>query len=186
MACGSSRRRSGRPGGLLRGTVCGDATARVPRPPAHLRRTTPPADPCRVRAALQRTSPAPVARTTTSAVSARPASRHHRPDQAQAGRPRVDQRVSESGLTSTENTSSEPLCEFWHGTGRRGFLRGWAGGAPPGEIARRSGSVVASTSQTSRLGARVTGQNGRVSAKASGSTDRSFGPDAVRLPASPQ
>lgn len=29
---------------------------------------------------------------------------------------RLDQRVSKSGLTSSENTSSEPLCEFWHGT----------------------------------------------------------------------
>jgi hypothetical protein len=25
-----------------------------------------------------------------------------------------------SGLTSLENTSSEPLCEFWHGTGSDG------------------------------------------------------------------
>ena len=38
------------------------------------------------------------------------------PDQAQAGRPWVDQRVLESGLTSRENASSELLREFWHGT----------------------------------------------------------------------
>jgi putative transposase len=50
------------PGELLRGTVCRNTTARVPRPPADLRRAAPPADPGRVRAALQQTSPAPVAR----------------------------------------------------------------------------------------------------------------------------
>ena len=55
-------------GELLRGTVCGNATARVPRPPADPRRTAPPADPGRVRAALQRTSAPPVAGTTTSAA----------------------------------------------------------------------------------------------------------------------
>ena len=37
---------------------------------------------------------------------------------AQAGHLRLDQRVSESGLTSSENTSSEPSYEFWHGTGQ--------------------------------------------------------------------
>ena len=105
------------PGELLCGAVCGNATARVPRPPADPRRTAPPADPGRVRAALQRASAAPVAGTTTSAARARPAGRYDRPDQAQAGRPRPDQRVPESSLTSTENTSSEPVCEFWHGTG---------------------------------------------------------------------
>jgi hypothetical protein len=46
-----------------------------------------------------------------------PSGRHDRQDRAQAGRLRLDQRVSESGLTSSENTSSETLCEFWQGTG---------------------------------------------------------------------
>jgi transposase InsO family protein len=43
--------------------------------------------------------------------------RCHRPDQAQTGRPRPDQRVPESSLKGTENTSSELVCEFWRGTG---------------------------------------------------------------------
>ena len=43
--------------------------------------------------------------------------RYDRPDQAQAGRPRPDQRVPENSLTTTENTSSEPFREFCHGTG---------------------------------------------------------------------
>jgi hypothetical protein len=55
----------------------------------------------------------PVVRLAGAARTQQYLQRHH----VQAGRPRVDQRVSESGLTSTENTSSEPLCEFWHGTG---------------------------------------------------------------------
>src|SRR5208283_1098612 len=38
-----------------------------------------------------------------------------RKDHAQADCPRLDQRVPESGLRSTQNTGSEPLCEFWHG-----------------------------------------------------------------------
>ena len=33
------------------------------------------------------------------------------------GRPRLDQRVLQGCVTSPENTSSEPVCEFWHGTG---------------------------------------------------------------------
>lgn len=33
------------------------------------------------------------------------------------GRPRLGQRVPESSLTGAGNTSSEPLREFWHGTG---------------------------------------------------------------------
>ena len=94
----------------------GDATPRVPRSPADLRPTAPPADPGRVCAALQRASPPPVARTTTSAARARPAGRHDQPHQAHPRRPRPDQRVPESGLTSTGNASSEPLREFWHCT----------------------------------------------------------------------
>ena len=77
-------------GERLCGAVCGDATPRVPRLPADLRRTTPPADPGRVRAALQRASPPPVARTTTSAARARPASRDQS-HQAHSRRPRPDQ-----------------------------------------------------------------------------------------------
>jgi putative transposase len=77
----------------------------------HLRRI-----PGRVHPALQRASAAPVARTTTSATRARPGDRYDHPDRAQAGRPRLDQRVPESSLISTENTSSEQSCEFWHGT----------------------------------------------------------------------
>jgi hypothetical protein len=43
--------------------------------------------------------------------------RYNRPDQAQTSRPRLDQRVPETRLTGIENTSSEQLCQFWHGTG---------------------------------------------------------------------
>ena len=53
-------------------------------------------------------SAAPVAGTTTSAARARPADRYDHPDQAQPRRPRPDQRVPESRLTSTGNASSEP------------------------------------------------------------------------------
>jgi len=104
---------------FLCGAVCGDATARTPRPHADLRRTTPLADPGRVRAALQRASPPPVAGTTTAAARARPADRYDHPDYCKhtSCRPRPDQRVPESGLTSTGNARSEPACEFWHGTG---------------------------------------------------------------------
>ena len=51
-----------------------------------------------------------------SATRTRPSGRHDRQDHAQADHPRLDQRIPQSGLTSTENTSSESLCEFWHGT----------------------------------------------------------------------
>ena len=85
-------------GELLRGAVCGNATARVPRPPAALRRTPPPAGPGRVHPALQRAPTAPVAGTKTSAARARPGGRYDRPDHAQAGRPRPDQRAPQSGL----------------------------------------------------------------------------------------
>ena len=78
----------------------------------HLRRTL-----SRVRAALQRSSAAPVAGTTTSAARARSAGRCDCPDHAQAGRPRLDQRVPQSSLRIAENTSSETVREFWHGTG---------------------------------------------------------------------
>jgi putative transposase len=63
------------PGGFFCGTICGNAAARLPRPPAYPRRTAPSADPRRVRAALQRASAPPVAGTTTSAVRARSAGR---------------------------------------------------------------------------------------------------------------
>jgi len=88
--------------------------------PGHLlilRRTAPPADPGRVHAARQRAPAAPGAGTATSAARARPGGRYDHPDPAQTGRPLLDQRVPESTLTGTENTSSEQLCEFWHGTG---------------------------------------------------------------------
>src|SRR5450631_4035183 len=62
------------------------------------RRTTPPADPGRVRAALQRASAPPVPGTTTSIARAGPADRYDCPDQAQTGSPRTDQRVPQSGL----------------------------------------------------------------------------------------
>ncbi len=39
-------------------------------------------------------------------------------------RPRPDQRVPESGLTSTGNARSEPACEFWHGTGVAAGIKG--------------------------------------------------------------
>jgi len=85
------------------GSICGNATARVPRSPAYPRRTAPAADPRRIRAALQRASGPPVAGTTTSAARARSASRCDWPDQAQAGRPRLDQRVPESSLRSAKH-----------------------------------------------------------------------------------
>ena len=101
-------------GKLLRGTICGNATARVPRPPADPRLTTPPAGPDRVRAAPQRASATPVAGTTTSAARTRPAGRCDRPHQAHPRRPGLDQRVPESSLTSTQNTSPGPVRELWH------------------------------------------------------------------------
>ena len=60
-----------------------------------------------------------VTMTATSAARARSGGRYDHPDLAQAGCPRLDQRVSESSLTGIENSSSEQLCEFWHGTGFR-------------------------------------------------------------------
>ena len=69
---------------------------------AYPRRTAPAADPRRVRAALQRASAPPVAGTTTSAARARSAGRCDCPDHAQAGRPRLDQRVPQSSLRSAE------------------------------------------------------------------------------------
>jgi hypothetical protein len=51
----------------------------------------------------------------TSAARARPEDRCDRPDQAQTGRSRLDQRVLEGSVTSPENGSSEPACGFWHG-----------------------------------------------------------------------
>ena len=78
----------------------------------HLRR-----GPGRVRAALQRSSAAPVPGTTTSAARARSAGQCDCPDVAQAGGPRLDQRVPQSSLRIAETTSSETVREFWHGTG---------------------------------------------------------------------
>ena len=46
-----------------------------------------------------------------------PTGRCDRLDHAQAGRPRLDQRVPQSSLRIAENTSSETVREFWHGTG---------------------------------------------------------------------
>ena len=67
------------------------------------------ADPGRVLAPLQRTSAPPVAGTKTSAARARPDDRRDRPDQAQTGRPRLDQQVPKSSLTSTE-TPAQNQC----------------------------------------------------------------------------
>jgi len=103
---------------FLRGTACGNATPRVPRPPADPRRTAPPAGPGRVCAALQRTPAAPVARAKTPAARDRPADRPDRPDHEQKDPSRPDQRVPESRLTSRGNTSTGTMCEFWHGTGQ--------------------------------------------------------------------
>jgi len=47
-------------------------------------------------------------KTTTSAARVRPGGLCDRPDQAHPRRPGPDQRVPQSSLTSTENTSSEP------------------------------------------------------------------------------
>jgi putative transposase len=59
------------PGELLRGAICGNAAARVPRPAADPRRPAPSADPGRVRAALQRSPAPPGAGTKTSAARTR-------------------------------------------------------------------------------------------------------------------
>ena len=107
------------PGELFRGAVRGNATARVPRPPADPRRTAPSAHPGRIRAALQRSPTPPVAGTKTPAAQARPDDRRDRPNRAQASRPRPDHRVPESSLTIAGNTNSEPTCEFWHGVHRQ-------------------------------------------------------------------
>ena len=80
------------------GTICRNAATRVPRPPAYPRRTTPPADPGRLRAALQRAPAPPAPGSTTSIAQAGPADRYDRPDQAQTGSPRTDQRVPQSEL----------------------------------------------------------------------------------------
>ena len=55
---------------------------------------------------LQRASAPPVARATTSAARARSAGRCDCPDQAQAGRPRLDQRVPESSLRGAKHQLS--------------------------------------------------------------------------------
>ena len=72
----------------------------------------PPADPGRVRAALQRSPAAPVAGTTTSAARARPGGRCDCPDQAQTGRPRPDQRVPESSLTAQKTPAQSQCASF--------------------------------------------------------------------------
>jgi hypothetical protein len=77
MAYESSRRRSVASGESLCEAVCGDATARIPRPHADLRRTPPLADPGRVRGTATSIAP-PVAGTTTAA--AEPADRYDHPD----------------------------------------------------------------------------------------------------------
>jgi len=83
----------------------------------------PPANPGRVHAALQRASAAPVEGAATSAARAWSGGRYDHPDHTQARCPRLDQRVPQSSLTGTENTSSEQLSEFWHGTGSRSARR---------------------------------------------------------------
>jgi transposase InsO family protein len=60
-------------------------------------------------AALQRASAAPAAGTTTSAARARSAGRCDYPDHAQAGRPRLDQRVPQSSLR-TAVTPAQRQC----------------------------------------------------------------------------
>ena len=102
---------------LLRGTVCGNTTARVPRPPAG---STVNATSGRSWASTPGTTTCigPINRgSKASAARARPDDRYDRPDQAQTGRPRLDQRVPKGSVTSPENASSEPVCGFWHGTG---------------------------------------------------------------------
>ena len=84
----------------------------MPRPPADPRRTTPSADPGRIRAALQRSPAPPVSRTKTPAARARPGDRCDRPDQAQASRPRPDQRIPKSSLTITETPAQNPCTSF--------------------------------------------------------------------------
>ena len=56
---------------------------------------------------LQRASAASVAGTTTSAARARSAGRCDCPDQAQAGRPRLDQRVPQSSLRRAKHQLSD-------------------------------------------------------------------------------
>jgi hypothetical protein len=100
------------PGELFCGAVRGNATSGVPRPPADPRRTAPSADPGRVRAALQRSSTPPGARTKTTAVRVPPADQPDRPDQAQANRPGPDQRVPESSLAITETPAQNQRASF--------------------------------------------------------------------------
>jgi hypothetical protein len=104
----------------------------------------------------KRAPAAPVAGTTTSAVRARRSGRCDGPDRAQTGRPRPDQRVPASSVTSTENTSSEPLRKV---LARHRVIRGngslsliaarprclrWGSG--PGRPANRSRSLATSRS----------------------------------------
>ncbi len=108
------------------GTPAHPRRTRRPRVP-HRRRNHPP-DPGRSRAHT-RTTPG---LTDLAAVPDLPGSRdpgvrfparRHR-----AGRPRPDQRVPQSRLMTARNTTSAPMCRFWHGTGSRSRLaRSWAG-----------------------------------------------------------
>jgi len=96
------------PGKLFRRAVRGNATPRVPRPSAGPRRTPPPAHPGRVRAALQGSPTAPVAGTKTTAARSQQGDQCDRPDQAQASRPRPDQRVPASSLSERRKHQFRP------------------------------------------------------------------------------
>ena len=63
-------------------------------------------------------------------------------------RPRLDQRVLEGSVTSAENTSSEPVCEFWHGTtvtGGSSTTRPTAGSASTSATSTDTSASTAST-----------------------------------------
>ena len=89
-----------------RGAVRGHAAPRVPGPRADPRRAAPPQRPGRVRPALQRPPAAPGPAAGTPAAPARPRRRYHRPDRAQAGPRRPDQRIPQSSLASAKRQVS--------------------------------------------------------------------------------
>ena len=67
-------------------------------------------------AALPRASAPSVGGAEASAARDRTDDQCDRPDRAQTGSPRLDQRVPEISLMTAENTSFEPVRQFWHGT----------------------------------------------------------------------
>ena len=108
-----------------------------PLPTSRLRRAVrhrpggsswPPKHPGSCRAISCTSTPCSSGACTDQLRGIRTRKAYDRPDHAQTGRPRPDQRVPESRLITAGNTSSDPVCEFWHGT--RGSRRQTSSGAP--------------------------------------------------------